>query len=352
MRRKPKARVYTTSELARSLAVPREHLLSLCESGLIEARPNGRGDYIVEGREKERVVREGLPELPESTDRQAELIAARLPIPVSSVLHNRLESLKSKQLELTEVRTDRELRRIREDDAALERQRIESRRTETVANKRVLAEIRLQRERDAERHEREQREAEAERRQAEFERRWTQWAADRLFAWLTFEQRQALLRMVEEAVNAHGPEDEATMQRLLADAIARMCAPFAAEREARAKREKLIEEILWRPPYGGTDLDTARAAADARAVLLQIPLGAGDLEIRAALSAAVEPITKPSRSGTRPRRPNLERPVSLWPVCGRSPAISANFTARARSRSLLTVTLAGSGIWRKKPRRL
>ena len=47
-------------------------------------------------REKERMVREGLPELPESTDRQAELIAARLPIPVSSVLHNRLESLKSR----------------------------------------------------------------------------------------------------------------------------------------------------------------------------------------------------------------------------------------------------------------
>jgi hypothetical protein len=45
----------------------------------------------------------------------------------------------------------------------------------------------------------------------EFERRWRQWATDRPFDWLTFAQRQAVLRMLEETINAHDPDDEPTM---------------------------------------------------------------------------------------------------------------------------------------------
>jgi excisionase family DNA binding protein len=212
------------------------------------------------------------------------------PVSVSSVLAAKREGVESVTIELQTERAKRELAKLRQEDAEAERQRTETRRAESLANKRGLAELRLQRERDAERREREQHQAEAERHQAEFERRWTRWAADRLFAWLSFDQRQCVLQMVEETVSTRGPEDEDAMQRLLVDAIARLCAPWAAEREAGAKREKLIEEITRRLPFGATDAEKARATADARTALSQIPLTAGDLEIRAAVSTAVQPI--------------------------------------------------------------
>lgn len=60
----------------------------------------------------------------------------------------------------------------------------------------------------------------------------------------------------------------------------------------RAKREESIEEMLRRLPYGATDAEKARAAASARTALAEIPLTAGDLEMRAAVATAVEPITK------------------------------------------------------------
>ena len=213
-------------------------------------------------------------------------------VAVSSVLAAKREGVESVTIELQTERAKRELAKLRQEDTDAERQRTETRRAEALANKRALAELRLQRERDAERREREQRQAEAEKHQAEFERRWTRWAADRLFTWLSFDQRQSVLRMVEETVSARGPEDEEAMQRLLVDATATMCAPWAADREARLKREKLIEEILRRLPFGITEVEKARAAAEARTVVSQIPSTAGDLELRAAVSAAVEPIEK------------------------------------------------------------
>ena len=96
------------------------------------------------------------------------------------------------------VRAKRDLAKLQQEDAEAERQRIEARRAETLANKRALGELRLQGERDSERREREFLEAE-------------QWTTDRPFDWLTFEQRQAVLRVVEETINAHDPDDEPIM---------------------------------------------------------------------------------------------------------------------------------------------
>jgi hypothetical protein len=212
--------------------------------------------------------------------------------PVSSVLAAKREGVESLTLELQTERAKRELAKLQQEDAEADRQRTEARRAETLANKQVLGELRLQRERDSERREQEQREADGRRRQAEFERRWIRWGTERLFDWLDFEQRRTTLQMIEEMVRARTLEDESIMQLSLTDAIARFCAPWAVEREARAKREKLVEETVRRLPHGATDLERARAAADARATLTQIPLIAGELEVRAAVVAAVEPIDR------------------------------------------------------------
>jgi hypothetical protein len=53
------------------------------------------------------------------------------------------------------VLAKRYLAKLQQEDAEAERQRIEARRTETLANKRALDELRLQGERDSERRERE-----------------------------------------------------------------------------------------------------------------------------------------------------------------------------------------------------
>jgi excisionase family DNA binding protein len=220
--------------------------------------------------------------------------SANAPAPTSSVLQNRKERVEELVLETQELRAKRELDRLQEEDADRERQRAEARRAEAVTRELALAQQRLQRKREAQRLERERIERAASRLQAEFERRWDRWARERLtvLKWLSFEQRETVLRIVEETVRARGPQDQDVMQSILTDAIARLCAPWEFDRQAQAKREELIERTVQQLPWGATDVEKVRAATDARAVLSQIPLSAKDWEIRAAVSAAVEPVQK------------------------------------------------------------
>lgn len=148
--------------------------------------------------------------------------------PASSILQNRKERVEDLVLETEELRAKRDLDRLREEDADRERQRMEARRAEAATRELALVEQRLRRASELERRKREQREAEASQRQAEFERRWDRWARERLALrdWLSFEQRETVLRMVEETVRAHGPQDEDVVQSILTDAIARLCAPW------------------------------------------------------------------------------------------------------------------------------
>ena len=93
-------------------------------------------------------------------------------VSASSVLQNKRERVEELSLQLQETRAARELRKLSEEDAEMERRRAEAKRVHELADKRALEETRLQTARDAERREREQREAEAQRQRAEFRRRW------------------------------------------------------------------------------------------------------------------------------------------------------------------------------------
>jgi excisionase family DNA binding protein len=211
----------------------------------------------------------------------------------SSILQNKREKVEELSLELQETRARREIRKLSEEDAEAERRRADVQRAQDLANKRALDETRLQAAREAERREREQREAETQRQRAAFRRRWVTWATDRFPAWLSFEQRQIGLAAVEEMISARDLEDAGLMPRLLGDAISRICAPWDLERQARQKREGLVERaIRWDLPSPATDADKAQAAAGIRSALAQVPLTAGDTELRAAVSGAVESIVK------------------------------------------------------------
>jgi|SRR6267154_2417625 len=215
--------------------------------------------------------------------------------PASSVLHNRKERVEELVLESQELRAKRDLERMREEDEERERQRAEVQRAEAVARELALAEQRSRRTSELERRKREQREAAAVRQQAEFDRHWFRWAKDRLsiLSWLSIEQRRTVIDEVSFEVRAHGPEEDVdAMEQVLSETIARVCAPWVFERDVKAKREKLLEESLWPLSWYATDQEKARAAANARVAIAQIPLTAEDWEIRAALSAVIEPIRK------------------------------------------------------------
>jgi len=148
-------------------------------------------------------------------------------------------------------------------------------RAQVLAHRRAIEETRLQRERDAERRAREQRQAQAERERAEFSRRWLRWANNSLPDWLTPEQRQVVVGAVKTELAECDPgEPDSQVVPILEKAIERTIAPWRAEREERIWREKLIEQAMWRLPWGATDGDKARATASARAALSSLPLDA------------------------------------------------------------------------------
>ncbi|HXX19974.1 MAG TPA: helix-turn-helix domain-containing protein [Candidatus Acidoferrum sp.] len=213
--------------------------------------------------------------------------------PASSVLQSKRERVEELSLQLQETRALREIRKLSQEDAEAERRTDGAKRAQVLADKRALEETRLRAARDAERREREQREAEAQRRRAEFLRRWVSFATDCFPAWLSYEQRQMVLAAVEETISVRDPGDAELMPRLLGDTISRICAPWESERQAGQRREELIELTMTSGlPSGATDSEKARAAASARSALALVPTSASDWELRAAVSAAVEPMVK------------------------------------------------------------
>jgi excisionase family DNA binding protein len=243
--------------------------------------------------------------------------SANASAPVSSVLQNRKENVEELVLQSQELRAKRELERMREEDEERDRQRVAAQRAEAVARELALAEQRLRRASELERRKREQREAQTAGQQAEFERHWFRFAKDRvsILNWLSIEQRHAVMDEVSFEIRAHGPEEGDAMEQVLSDTIARVCAPWVFERDVKAKREKLLEESLWALSWYATNQEKARAAADARVAIAQIPLTAEEWEIRAALSAVIEPIRK--ALAKRDLEQNVAAVAALYRLVGR-----------------------------------
>ncbi len=122
-------------------------------------------------------------------------------------------------------------------------------------------------------------------------------------------------------VRAHGPADADAMEEILTETIARVVTPWQAAREARARREKLLEQSLWTLTWA-TEQERLRVAADARAAIAALPLTATDLEIRSTLSAVISPIAQAVRERiAQERAENLREQIQalgalaklVWP---------------------------------------
>lgn len=218
--------------------------------------------------------------------------------PASSVLQNRKERIEELGLEAQERRAKREIRKLDEEEDEAERVRAEAQRAETLANKRALAELRLQQKRDTEERRREK----LARQREDFRRRWMRWLSSGFPDWLSEYQAQILSAAAEKTLaGCDLREPDADVRRALEATIARIVAPWRAERESCAKLDRLIAEaVQWRLPFSGTtDADKARATSSARAALSEVPLGAGDVEVRAVVDAAVAEIAREIEDRTK-----------------------------------------------------
>lgn len=117
-------------------------------------------------------------------------------VSTSSALAAKRESVEALALELQAARVERDLEKLRAEDAEAEQRRAETLRAEMLANKRILAELRLQQRREGEERKRQKLTNQRE----EFRRRWTRWANGLLPEWLSEFQAQSVSEAVERVL--------------------------------------------------------------------------------------------------------------------------------------------------------
>jgi len=175
------------------------------------------------------------------------LLRPESPVSVSpsTALAAKRESVEALSLELQAERVKRDLSKLHAEDAEADHRRAEAQRAEMLANKRALAEIRLQQKRDAEERSREK----LARQREQFRRHWMRWAS-RLFPdWLSEYQAQSLTESVGRALAQCDPREPGeSVRQVLEPTIARAVAPWRAEREARARMAPSVNIQLHKTP--------------------------------------------------------------------------------------------------------
>jgi excisionase family DNA binding protein len=223
--------------------------------------------------------------------------------PAPSVLQNKREGVEELRAELDKRKLERELSKLDAEDAKTNRERDEVFRTQRLTVKAKLADVRLQRETNAQQQDRERRQRERD----QWRRAWINGARKEFPAWLSVEHEQALLASIETELGLWDMEDaQESIGHALDRTIERVIAPWRAEREARARREQTVQSAVSLLPWGATDSDKARAVASVRAALSTVPLEARDSEVRVALDGVLAPVIESIlKSQTRARRERL-----------------------------------------------
>ena len=216
--------------------------------------------------------------LVDSLERVQQGRALRPAAQVSSVLHNRRERVEELGLEAQEIRATREIRKLRQENAAearlkQEEQQERARQADQRAQQLELEQQQLEiEERERAAHAR----AQAALRQ--FRQRWLA-HADKLlgpftYIWLTAPQRKELAEGLEAEIGKHAPEDEQRMERIIEDTLASLIAPLEAQRQIARRREQAVQHTMLSLSFRATASERARAEALAREAVKQMPLDA------------------------------------------------------------------------------
>ena len=220
---------------------------------------------------------------------------------VSPVLQNRRERVEEKTLEAQELRIDRDVRKLRQEDAAEARQRREERQerareADEQAQRLELEQQQLEiEERERATH------ARAQAALRDFRQRWLA-HADKLlngflgaffkYDWLTPQQRKEVAEALEGEIGKHSPDDEQRMSRIIQDTLASFVAPLEAQREIARRREHAIDRMLLKMSVTRTNSERVRAEALAREALRQMPLDASADELLMKAQDAIAPISR------------------------------------------------------------
>ena len=275
---------YSAAEAARLLRVSIPTLKQMCATGEIPHFKTPGGHL--------RILVDGLKSIQGKAD-------SSTTIRPSSVLQSRRERIEEINLEGQELRAQRELRKLRNEEAAeAEQRRVEdeARQQESERRARAAAQVQI---------DRLNREAQESRERAEFEQivefreRWFQVAeskvneVDRLSA----EQRKQLLDALEVEINKRGPADGGRMEMVLVRTVKAVMEPWEcewrreqAEQAARQAGARTMERLLWQFPYQATDSEKADAMAAMKVALVSLPASTSEPELVRVARQAFDPV--------------------------------------------------------------
>ena len=212
----------------------------------------------------------------------------------SPILHNRRERLEELTLDAQELRARRELEKLRREETEEAEQReseAEEREREQAERLKALAVEQARIERQVAQDE-QRREAEQE--LIAFQSRWLDAATELLtvreLRWLSAEERKEILDVLEAEITKRQPQDEPRMMRIVGHALVAVVERFSADRQARERRNRIVEDALRRLSFYATDAERTQAAAAIRESLSHLPDDAEEFEVRAAAGEAVRPV--------------------------------------------------------------
>jgi excisionase family DNA binding protein len=222
-------------------------------------------------------------------------LGSSTPVAASSVLQNKRERIEELGLEVQELRATREIEKVRAEDSRSERARLLETRVQVLTQKRAIQQTRLQREQIAQERDRAQKQQERE----QWERSWINGTIKFCPDWLLHEQVRTVIAAVKETLTNYDDGQDGIGEALVLT-VNRVVGPWRAEREAKEKqqeaerqatqrRESLIDSMTAFSLFQATDVEKASAITAARTALLSIPLNAGELYVRAAISGAIDP---------------------------------------------------------------
>jgi excisionase family DNA binding protein len=275
---------YSTAEAARLLRVSIPTLKRMCETGDIPYFKTPGGHL--------RIPAEGLKSM------QGKAGGSTTSTP-SGVLQSRRERVEELNLEGQELRAQRELRKLRNEEAAETAQRRaedEARQQQSQQRAQEAAQQQIAR---LNREAQERRERVELGQIAEFRQRWFQIAenkadgVDRLSA----VQRKQLLEALEIEINRRTPADECRMETVLARTVKAVVEPWEcewrreqAEHAARQVKARVMERLLFQFPYEATDSEKTGALSAMQMALESLPANTPEPELVRGARQALDPV--------------------------------------------------------------
>ena len=279
----PGAESYSVSEAAIVLGVSIPTLKRMAAEGRVESFRTPGGHL--------RILAESVEAVTEHRQTQPRPVRGASP-----VLQNRRERLEELTLEAQEHRARRELEKLRrEEQEEAERLETEAEAREQEAAQRE-AEVEIERERLRHEHAKEMQRREAERQLAEFRYRWLEEAnaalAETNYSWLSPIQKNAILQALELEIKKLGPADEPRMAGILKRSLESLIEPFERQKQAQAKRNRVMQYTLLSLPYSATEAERVRITAAVREAVRKLGDDADECEIRVAAQEAMQPICR------------------------------------------------------------